>query len=676
MKKFFYPLMMFAALATTACTNTQDDITDTTDPSGKTPISFVGEATNAPAKTRAGFDANTKIAMRIKSTNGSSTVYTRAVATANKEKDNVGYSAVNLTEARYWDDAFGRDAQLSVYAIAVPGANADLFENKLSAGTGTWFTESPENETVSWSISTTAQTSATISAEDLTYSNNIQSGGENGVYRYDFDNDKYNTSLTDGCMKFAQKSGAKTEDPGKFDKGHLTFKHALSRITVNLNKGAGFGSNSFAFTSGNNVQILDVPVSGTLDLTNGSWDKQTVTKGNIDNMYLQTTTATSFTLMAQLLPDYEISKTATTTNVLTFVIDNNKYYITQAQMYEALKNASGMTEKNDSRIVMEQGLNYNFNIIVNKTGINDITATVVPFADITAEDITPSNARITISGIYDSNGAASTGFNLYRALDESTDISDNYVGKNWDKGYEGPATLSESSPYTTNWFYESNKAYYHFRTVTGATAVSSTTQDYFVIESGSTDYRWGAPMTSAPAYDVEKGYANQLSPAIGATKSALNITDIHIMSGIEITLNTTTSGAVDLTDSKVYITNFAKDGTVLMGTGKVIPTTTITEKKLINGSGSSFSYYVVPQSLAREAAYVGLIIETKDGNLYRIDNLSTTKVSGSTTETISNWVPGHKYKYSFTLSKTGIESITANVEGWKDITAQDQPVSL
>ena len=83
----------------------------------------------------------------------------------------------------------------------------------------------------------------------------------------------------------------------------------------------------------------------------------------------------------------------------------------------------------------------------------------------------------------------------------------------------------------------------------------------------------------------------------------------------------------------------------------------------------------MPQPLNRGTAYVGLIIETKDGNQYRIDNLSTTKESGKT-ETISRWMPGHNYIYSFTLSKTGIESITATVENWKNVTAEEQPVSL
>ena len=46
MKKLFYPLMLATAFVATSCTNTEDTNTNV-DPSGKTPISFVGENNTA-----------------------------------------------------------------------------------------------------------------------------------------------------------------------------------------------------------------------------------------------------------------------------------------------------------------------------------------------------------------------------------------------------------------------------------------------------------------------------------------------------------------------------------------------------------------------------------------------------------------------------------------------------
>ena len=693
MKKRFYPLMMAIALAAAACTNTTEDSTETVDPTGKTPISFSVEENHA-ATTRAAFGSETKIAMRIKSEKSGSTdvSYTRTVATASGSTG--AYSTITIDGAytRYWDDAYGRKANLSVFAIAVPGKttvknDGKTLEEKLTApDSPTWFTETTENETLTWKVSP-AQTATTLAEEDLTYSKNIQANGENGVYRYDFAKEKYpdySDNLENGCMKFSQQAGVAADGPGKFDKGHLIFNHALSRITVMLKRGAGFatGTGSFNFTSGN-VTVKNVPISGTLNLIDGTWDKNSITNGDITSMAAQKPDeGYDYKLMAQMLPDNVISST-TNTNVLSFIIDNNQYYITQAQMYTALKNAENASDMDANKvtsagITMEQGLNYVFNITVKKTGIGNITATVQKWNDINAEEITPTNARITISGIYDSNGAASTGFSLYRAVDESKEISDTYEGKNWEKGYGTAATLTATSTgWDTNWYFESNKTYYHFRTVTGATPEASTTEDYFNISSGITDYHWGAPMTAAPSYDTENGYKAQLSSAIGATSSALNITDLHIMSYIAVKLQTTTTAdKVDLSESKVYITNFAKDGTVLMGTGLVTPTETITDAQLITASG----YYVVPQSLIRgtdpSETYVGLIIETKDGNQYVIKNLSTTLVKGSTTEKITRWLPGSSYTYTFTLKKSGITNLTCTVEGWKYINAENQDVTL
>ena len=48
MKNLITPLLMATALIATACTNTNDIDTPDVDPSGKTPISFVGENSNAP----------------------------------------------------------------------------------------------------------------------------------------------------------------------------------------------------------------------------------------------------------------------------------------------------------------------------------------------------------------------------------------------------------------------------------------------------------------------------------------------------------------------------------------------------------------------------------------------------------------------------------------------------
>ena len=585
MKVLFRPLTLAALLVASACTSDIKDDIENIDPNSKTSISFSVEENHTPM-TRAGFTASTKIAMRIKSENGTAAKYTRTVATASAAASGKEYSDISTDGAyiRYWDDAFGRAAKLSVFALAVPNKtdvvnNGKNVEQKLTAGGDGWFTEATENEKINWTVST-EQTAETLENEDLTYSNNIKEGGLNGVYKYDFATEKYpvySADLEDGQMKFRLRDDADVTGPGKFDKGHLIFNHALSRITVNLKKGEGFsGDESFQFATGTNVQVLSVPVSGSLDLSTGTWSG--VTNNTIAKMVSLTPAAgVAYSLMAQILPDYEISKTSVT-NLLSFTIDNNTYYITQAQMYDALKNA---VTNDGTKITMAQGSNYIFQITVNKTQIANVTAVVEPWVDVTSAVWEPSNARITLNSIYDSqSGDPSTDFNLYRLLDESPTISDSYVGKNWDGNYTDKAsslTGNGNGGWDTDWYFESNKSYYHFRTVNENTTVETTpAKDYFEITAGSvanTDPHWGAPMTQEPVYDIAKGYEDALSPAIGATSDTINITDQHMMSKVIINLQTTTGDdKVDFTGSQVYITQIHTEGQVQMGNGLITPT--------------------------------------------------------------------------------------------------------
>lgn len=701
MKVLFRSLTLAALFAASACSNEIVNEIEEIDPSSKTAISFSVEE-NRAHMTRAGFTADTKIAMRIKSENGTAAKYTRTVATASAAASGKEYSNISIDGAyiRYWDDAFGRAAMLSVFAIAVPEKtnvtnNGQTVEQKLTSGGDGWFTESPENETINWTVSTT-QTAETLANEDLTYSNNIQAGGEDGVYSYDFANEKYpdySADLADGQMKFRLRNALDVTGPGKFDKGHLIFNHAMSRITVNLKKGEGFsGDGSFQFATGTNVQVLSVPVSGNLDLSTGTWSG--VTNNNIAKMVSLTPAAgVAYSLMAQILPDYEISKTSVT-NLLSFTIDNNTYYITQAQMYDALKNA---VTNDGTKITMAQGSNYIFQITVNKTRIANVTAVVEPWVDVTSAVWEPSNARITLNSIYDSqSGDPSTNFDLYRLLDESPTISDSYVGTNWDGDYTDKAsslTDNGNGGWDTGWYFDNNKSYYHFRTVNKDTAVvTSATQDYFEIHAGpeaSTDPHWGAPMTQEPVYDVANGYEDALSPAIGATKSNINITDQHMLSKVIVNLQTT-DGAdqVDFTGSKVYITQIHKEGQVQMGNGLITPTGTPGECKMGgNAAGNRFTYAVVPQALVRgsnDEDYVGITIVTGDNNQYyivkKLSEILATTVTNQKNQTqgeaIERWYPGHTYEYTFTLKKAKIDKITCTVQGWVNVVADNKEISL
>jgi hypothetical protein len=758
MKNLFYPLLMATAFVATACTNNQEDDVTPVDPNGKTPISFVAENNNQPV-TRAGFDNPTKIAMHIRSKEvGTGDVKeTSTLVHALAADKTAAYSKIQLDEAyyRYWDDAHGRNSQLSVFAIAIPDNAATTNhgeDNTLEKILGTstnWNTSL--DEVIDWYVSSEQTSSDILAQEDLVYSNNIQDSetlGKDGVRSYNKEEtaeDKY-TTHNDGQMKFRLDDSEDTDGPGKFDKGHLNFHHALCRMTVNLKKGEGYGTDDFKFKAGTNVSILKAPISGKFDIEDGTWSTTNQTGVSI---MAETSTDNDkvfnpdFAYMAQFIPVYTINSTSND-NVLSFVIGNNQYYITQAQMFAALKDNDKISadKKTTTDILLENGRNYVFNITVGKTKIINVTASVVDWTDVKGTyDLDNHHYSFNLFE-QDNKITADNSFKFYRYQDKTIkdikiDASDS---KAWFGNYKQPTNFSydnESKAWKTDWFYEDNTKFYHFRTTSYKNVTTENYHsdankgDYFTMTSGATskivgegtDYLWGAPLVknlvtsnsgSLPLkYNMnnEDGYTYYINPAIGSTNAVINMTQLHMMSNIKIVLKTTgepndKNDAIKLYDASaatkgttIAITNFYKEGDVSMGSGKVTPKTldkTATGVQITSPSTDSsndfytteftetkeFSYSIIPQTLADDNHKVGLKITTPDNNQYFVvDDLSQIKVSGTTTSKnnsgkIDCWYPGHQYIYTIILTKTGIANITCSVVDWITVKAEEQTITL
>ncbi|UKK57173.1 fimbrillin family protein [Prevotella communis] len=736
MKNLFYPLLFATALVSAACSNDLENDDNATDPSNKTAILFVGED-NSSATTRYGFADNTLIAMHIRSTNATNAskiretrTYANALKDATQKTDT--YSEIKEPSddnVRYWDDAFGRYAQLSVFAVAVPGTTTVENNGKtlvnLLAGGAAWSDEKL-SEAIDWTVSTDQSGSSTINNEDLTYSNNISKDGEGGAKAYNYTDNDY-TTVKAGYLLFRlkdQSENASTDGPGKFDQGNLKFNHALSRVTITLNKGTGYGDGSFKFTTSTNVTFLKAPIEGSLNIETGTWT--TKTTANITKMYTtETSSSAACTLNAQMLPGYVITD-GDDNNVLEFIIDDNKYFITQDMMFDALNGKPGITESTASTITMEKGRNYVFNITVGKSKIINVTATLEPWTDVTATDQTMDNSHISLSLFTNDSGSACDNFDLYRLNDASMDIStEASKAKNWGGNYTDKAEKEKKNgKWETKWFFENNKAFYHFRTVNAGTKIKendSDTDDYFVIESGKQDeahdYHWGAPFnsstTSPIVYDPATGYVANLSPAIGATNSIINLIELHMMSNINVVLRTTkdeskdhvaleTTTGTTTNQCEVSLTYFYATGKVNMGNGLVSTTGSLstseaftkptaginTEDATYNKTGK-FTFAVVPQALVRTTGdkdhlYVGITIKTPDNNQYyvvkKLSEIVATANGGSQNQTANSavtfWYPNHNYTYTFTLTKAGIKDVTCTVEKWVDVTAKNQDITL
>ncbi|WP_278983409.1 fimbrillin family protein [Segatella bryantii] len=675
MKKLNY-LMFAAATAMFATSCSTDSLEALIPDSEKTAIEFGGSSAQV---TRAGLSkaSETNVVMQIKSQKKGSTgdnnvrvTRTMATASADNTYDDTSLSTLSFLSAyqRYWDDAYGRDAELSVYAIAVPGKTTDskAAETKLTASTSTWSSEELSHN-VDWTVST-AQTNTTLADEDLIFSNNISG---------------------DNKMKFNLTDPTDEDGAGKFDSGNLNFTHALSRITINLKRGAGFsGENTFQFATGTNVSLNAMPVGGTLDLASGEWT--TASTATVSSMYEASAITgsaaneyTDYKLMAQVLPG-KVYTNGDVNKELSFTIDGNLYTISSDMMFDALNVAAvkdKVTKLTDTNITLEKGLNYTFNITVNKTGV-DVTASIQDWTPITAENLDLTNDNIKVS-VYDTENSHISDFELYRS------VVDN----------EGNSDGTYASRGNATWYYQDNQTYYNFRSTSNVTNLNSDLKS-FAMTAGSTDYQWGAPLKAnaitagtTPKYDTENGYNDLIFGQIGATSSTINMTQFHMMSQVTVQLTSTATDdnqKVDLTGSKVYITRINKDGEVLMATGKITSSNLQADLEMTpetNTTSYIYNMSVVPQTLVRgtsDADYIGIRIETASGkSIYYYEKLSDVKASDATTsqnnttgESISYWYPGHHYKYVFNILKTGVNGVTASLVDWTTVTGETQNISL
>lgn len=677
-------LYLLSLLTLAACSNDDNAVPETN--VDRTEITFSSnlntEVSSQPmtrALTEDGFEQQTRIVMRIKSedasTSPTSTKYTRTKALAAVKAGGKSDVTFDSGDKRYWDDAHGRNSQLSVYAVAIENDATNLSEGKLTGGSGTWFTEATENENIEWTVST-AQTEELIKQENLVYSNNIQDG------------------TPDNRLKFRETGST---GHGTFDQGELKFNHALTRITVKLTQGDGF-------TTFTNVQgvVKSAPYKGKLNLENGSWS---ITSTGDITMALTGTN----TYQAQILPGLQLTD-GSSNNILEFTIDGNVYYVTSDMLYDKLVSATstnGSAPALDSENKLKPGMNYAINLAVKKTGVQ-VSAIVVAWDEVSiSEEL--SNNYIQLS-FHNFGGTAcdKEKINLYyctQGSDFNTSASNPNNLFDWDKAYTGPATLDDtgtSGVYkASGWYFESNKTFYHFRTTTESLESAKKT---FLIKSGFTDNtytteldpHWGAPIKGSekPKYNPsdadasKKGFGEYIHSAIGSTGSTIAITEFHMLSNVIIKLTTPNDDSgVTLTDATVKLLKIAEEGTVDMGSGFITPSVIQDTYEVPAKSGSTNEYFspIVPQALKRsDASTVGVEITTTDGNVYKLDDISTftakTVSEGAANHTLNGavdrWYPNTAYTYTFKLKKTGIDNITCTVTEWDKVEVNGGDITI
>lgn len=730
MKRLFLYIPFFsAAMSLVSCS---DETASGLPDSEKTPVSLTVEHTGISSLTRAvvsggesakAFTQDTRLFfyMEAEKDGAAKKKWGCNYGTAAREPDAADgrKSAVVFNgNSLYWDDAFARDTKLTVYSLAMANSMAESMETvspavTLNATTSRYaFTE--EATDIAPTVSVTLgngdkQDVSSVADQDLVFSNNVSTlNGEGNRLKFD------NTAKL-------------------FDKGELVYNHALTSMTFKLKAGDGFtGVDDFNFVDATGIatgfELKGFYGMGTFNVKEGTFSSQDVVDyADIAHAASPTAESKAHTLKALLVPGTDITAA---TEAVSFIIAGNKYVLTMAQLHNAIKgNADNMDGSEVKETVLDggkrlkAGVNYEFVFTVSKSKIENITAAVVDWENVVTEEQTPSNARIVITTKNDKGTAITNAgvFSLYRAVDTgNTAVTDDYVGFNYLTGYttDGAATLTYTDgKFTTNWYWESNAAYYHFRAA-NTTVTQAEAGDYLSLASKEGTYAdvlWGAPFKNFEGsftYDTTNGFDRSASTvadianhdihhAIGATKSAVNLTLFHLMSDITFKVRTTTAdNKVTLVDgadkTSIQLRSVAKTGKALMGNGCVTADNESRADFTFGSPSITYKDEAEPKSVDYISWHGGfvpqpldgvqLVITTPDQNQYIVD---LKDVLTSTPPTYSNvsypayegnkvscWHPGIRYTYTFTLTKTGIENISANIVGWEEVSAGDDNVQI
>lgn len=707
MKKFTFPLLLATALVLGACSTDDDAAIDVVTGDYKIEL---GGAGNSSAITRAGFtgEGNTRLMVHYVSEKKNSyddavteenPLYMSTVATATKDANNTteSYSEVldgttgtsnETAYQRYWDHIHGKCSGLSIYAIAVPNkTELNNSNNKTNfvvnnEGTNVWGkmvnkgTTSAIAHTITWNI-TPAQTNTTFADEDLTASNNIRKVAE--------DNDKR--------LQYVTKSFEKATGEKK-----LEFKHILSRLTIQVKANTEFSAQHTLSVS--SVKLLGFNNNGTYDVQLETYTNMTST--NMDIVNSTTTAASGYTsaYTGLVFPERTLGD-SDTDPALTIVANGNSYNVSGKEIADAIK--ANVDSKGDASFTqLEPGKNYIIQVTVGLKKIEDLQAKLVDWNDVTGTLEELSNARIQLTTMESESGSATTvAYDIYRAAryytgDDLTNTSaiDAFTDKNFATGYGDKLALAADAT-QTSWYWPNSTTFYHIRTIAPqSTAVTTSTNDYINIAGGAqttaNDFIWGAPLEETHSGDAPinhatytydpttNGYGSHIYKAIGPTKDKICITQFHMMSNIEVELQSEAEadGGVNLEGSTVYLVRFAANGTMQIGNALITPTTTITTTATaiaqISGATATkanHNYRVIPQAVSRgenAADKIGLVIVTADKNSYLVEDLSTITISGSTTA-IDRWLPGKSYKYTFKVMKKKIDPLQAKLVDWTTV---------
>ena len=630
MKKEIYRYIgtVAVALGFVACANDNGDAPS--NDGGKTPIdiavAFVDGEIVSKSSTRAvdkTFEANDKLVAHLQHVQGTGSdaslvgsyektitlTMNSNVTMSNTSDENIKQTtSFTTSESLYWDDFSDATNDIRTGGHGLRSAWGYCYNGNSSAPT-----EGNHKDELEWSVSTSQNTDNNFKTSDLLWSQ------KQTPVPYNHEKNNHGTII-------------------------IPYTHAMSKATIVLTAGEGFGDDAFENTT---ITLKGVNVKGKFTASTANVvGTKTEGEGQYDTddiqMLKKSTDATnkSVTFECVFVPNTLLNDGKLWAEINNVAGNNYEIKLTSAMLAEE-KWGAGPTKS---------GVNYKLTATIKKQKI-DVVAQIADW--INKETSADGKIQFTtdLTNITP-NGDLSAG--SYLVFMSDTDNDTNY----------GDAATTRS--YSENGWQDSPTLYWQgegearfFRGLAKMNGEYLSSEGVSKNAEQGTDLLWA----TTPQHTGKDNSGNEVTINEGAKisprTSEVPLEFRHAMSKVKFTFATTDNDdtKVELSKLTFSIDGIVNKGTIDISNGKIKLSEASEDKQSLTESEK----IVIPQSLEGK----NMKITLKDGTTYTLD-LPKCKVNNTTTE-IAEWKAGESYEYTITLAKEAIQ-FRALIKEWNEKT--------
>ncbi len=447
---------------------------------------------------------------------------------------------------------------------------------------------------------------------------------------------------------------SKTQNPVSYQHGNnsgdshgtitIPYTHAMSKATIVLTAGEGFGDDAFENTT---ITLKSVNIKGKFTASTATVvGTKTEGEGQYDTgdiqMQKKSTDATnnSVTFECVFVPNTSLTNGKLWAEINNVACNNYEIKLTSAMLAEE-KWGAGPTKS---------GVNYKLAATIKKQKI-DVVAQIADWIikETSADGKIQFTTDLTnITPIGDLNAGS------YLVFMSDTDNDNNYGNAATTRSYSENGW--QDSP-TIYWQGEGQARFFRGLAKMNGECLSS--EGVSRNAEQGTDLLWA----TTPQHKGTNNSGNEVTINEGAKisprTSEVPLEFRHAMSKVKFTFATTDNDdtKVELSELTFSIDGIVNKGTIDISNGKIKLSEASEDKQSLTES----EIIVIPQSLEGK----NMKITLKDGTTYTLD-LPKCKVNNTTTE-IAEWKAGESYEYTITLAKEAIQ-FRALIKEWNEKT--------